>query len=127
MNWIDSVSTTLLNKDLDGLWTRQQAISDNLANFETPGYKAKSVSFENQLREQLSSQNGTAGETMRNIESVQPVRSVASDEQFRTDGNGVDLEKENLELIRTTMNYYYSLQEISDSFGRIQTAINGGK
>lgn len=125
MNWIDSVTTSLLNKDLDGLWTRQQAVSDNIANFETPGYKTKTVSFEDQLRAQIED-GSTAGGRMRGIESVQPETAVAEDEMFRADGNGVDLEQQNIEMARTQLNYYYSLTELSDAFSRLKTAIGGG-
>lgn len=124
MNWIDSVTTSLLNKDLDGLWERQHAVSDNIANFETPGYKAKSVSFEDQLRVKVN--GGTAGEQMNRIENVQPTTTEADKEKFRADGNAVDLEQQNVELYRTQMNYYYSLTEMSDAFSRLKTAIGGG-
>lgn len=124
MNWTDSVSMSLLNKDLDGLWARQQAISDNLANYETPGYKSKSVSFENQLQEQLSRQGETKSQRIGGINDVSPVTSVASDETYRADGNGVDLEKENLEMARTQLNYLFSLQMVSDEFSRLKTVIN---
>lgn len=125
MDWIDSVTTSLLSKDLDGLWARQQAVSDNIANFETPGYKTKSVSFEDQLRAQV--ENGkTAGGQVRGIESVQPETTEAGNEMFRADGNGVDLEQQNIEMARTQLNYYYSITELSDAFSRLKTAISGG-
>lgn len=127
MNWMDSVSMSLLSKDLDGLWTRQQAISDNLANYETPGYKSKSVSFEDQLKAQLAAQGETPSGRIGGIENVTPVTTEASDETYRADGNGVDLEKENLEMARTGLNYLYSLQAVSDEFSRLKTVINGGK
>lgn len=127
MNWMDSVSMSLLNKDLDGLWTRQQAISDNLANIETPGYKSKSVSFEDQLQQQLAEQGRTKLQQIGGIDGVSPVTTVASDETYRADGNGVDLEKENLEMARTELNYMYSLQMVSDEFSRLRTVIDGGK
>lgn len=125
MNWIDSVTTSLLNKDLDGLWTRQQAVTDNIANFETPGYKTKTVSFEDQLRDELAG-DATGSQTIQGIEGVQPVTNEAQDEMFRADGNGVDLEQQNIELARTQLNYNYSLAEISDAFSRLKTAIGSG-
>ncbi|MCI1965308.1 MAG: flagellar basal body rod protein FlgB [Oscillospiraceae bacterium] len=124
MNWIDSVTTSLLDKNLDGLWARQQAVTDNIANFETPGYKTKTVSFENQLRAQIA-QDGTTGEKIVGIEGVQPSVTEAKDEMFRADGNGVDLEQQNIELARTQLNYYYSISEIADAFARLKTAIKG--
>ncbi|MVB09730.1 Flagellar basal body rod protein FlgB [Caprobacter fermentans] len=125
MNWSDSVTTSLLKKDLDGLWARQQAVSDNIANFETPGYKTKSVSFEDQLQNEIAV-GGTSDDMVSGIDQVQPETTVAQDEMFRADGNGVDLEQQNVESLRTQMNYYYSLQTIGDVFSRLKTAIGGG-
>lgn len=127
MNWIDSVSTQLIGKDLDGLWARQQAISDNIANYETPGYKTKSVSFEDQLKAALDGTgSGTQGDLAGAIGSVQPVVTQANDETLRADGNAVDLEQQNIDLARTELNYSYSLQMMSDIFSRLKTAITGG-
>jgi flagellar basal-body rod protein FlgB len=122
MEWMDSVPMTLLQKDLDGLWTRQRAVTNNIANFETPGYKSKSVSFEDLLRAQVSDPSKTDEETVQGLENVQPVTEELQD-VYRADGNGVDLEKESLNLARTQLNYSYSLQELSDSFARLKTAI----
>lgn len=127
MNWLDSVSVNLLNKDLDGLWTRQQAISDNIANVETPGYKSKSVSFEDQLQQQLSDFAGTPRETVDRIKNTGTVTTTSTEESSRLDGNNVDVEKENTELARTQINYLYSLRELSDYFSRLKYAITDGK
>lgn len=125
MSWLDSVSINAMNKDLDGLWARQQAISNNLANVETPGYKAQTVSFEDQLQAQLSNKSATEKETANNIKNIQPVTTESTDETFRLDGNGVDLEAENVEMARTQYNYMYTLRAMTDSFSRLKTVING--
>jgi flagellar basal-body rod protein FlgB len=130
MNWLNSISSSLLNKSLDGLWARQRAISDNLANIETPGYKTKSVSFEDQLRAQMQqagSSGGTAEDQIGEIENVEPVTTEASDETFRADGNGVDLEQQNINMARTSLNYSTSLQLLNDDFSRLKTAITGNQ
>ncbi|HEX3018398.1 MAG TPA: flagellar basal body rod protein FlgB [Caproicibacter sp.] len=125
MNWLDSISSSLLNKSLDGLWTRQKAISDNIANFETPGYKTKSVSFEDQLLAQLQNAAGSQTGEIENIDQVTPDITEAQDETYRADGNGVDLEQQNIEMARTSLNYSYALQEMNDNFSRLKTAITG--
>lgn len=125
MNWLDTVSSSLLGKDLDGLWVRQQAISDNMANYETPGYKTKQVSFENQLLQQLSSSGKDAGSAAAAIDSVTPQVTEESDEAFRADGNGVDLEQQMIDMARTSTNYSYSLRQMTDYYSRLQTAITG--
>ena len=127
MNWLDSIPINLMNKDLDGLWTRQQAISDNIANVETPGYKSKYVSFEDQLKEQLSEDSGSRSDLIDQIKSTRPLTAVSDDESLRLDGNNVDVEQQNVEFARTQLNYMYSLRELSDYFSRLKYAITDGK
>lgn len=125
MNWLDSIPSALLQKDLDGLWARQQVISDNMANIETPGYKEKNVSFENQLENAVQGKEDTEADTIDRIGKVQPFTAENSDQTYRADGNGVDLEQQMIEMSRTSLNYSYSLQTMSDYFSRLKTAITG--
>jgi flagellar basal-body rod protein FlgB len=125
MNWLDSISSTLLQKDLDGLWCRQQVISDNMANFETPGYKQKTVSFESELRNAMEASKASMKDTMARVGSVQPVTAEDKSHTYRADGNGVDLEQQMTDMFRTTSNYSYSIQQMSDYFSRLRTAITG--
>ena len=55
-------SIALMQKSLDALWLRQQAISDNIANQDTPGYKNKTVTFEGLLQKILESTNSSSFE-----------------------------------------------------------------
>lgn len=127
MGWLDNVPISLLNKDLDGLWARQQVISDNIANVETPGFKSRSVSFENQLKELLADTSAGTRERAEKIRDAGIVTAESDDRVVRADGNSVDIEKENVELARTQLNYMYSLQEMSNYFARLRYAITGGK
>lgn len=45
--------TQMLEKSLDASSLRQQVIANNIANLNTPGYQAQSVTFESELREAL--------------------------------------------------------------------------
>ncbi len=126
MDWLDSnVPIALIGRDLDGLWARQQAISDNLANFETPGYQAKSVSFEEKLQDCLDDAGATRREKAETIEGVSPRVTVDSGRSERADGNSVDLEQQEIEMARTSLNYSCSLAALSDTFSRLRTAIAG--
>ncbi|WP_085833622.1 flagellar basal body rod protein FlgB [Clostridium merdae] len=126
MDWLNSVPITLLTKDLDGLWTRQQAISSNLTNWETPGYKSKEVSFEEELQKSLSSQQKRS-ERARAIENTQPQITVSQALSQRMDGNNVDVIQQNTELTRTQFNYMYSMRELSDYFSRLRYVITEGR
>ena len=53
MDILTSNSALLLEKSIGFLWTKQAAILDNIANAETPNYKAKVVTFEESLRNKL--------------------------------------------------------------------------
>lgn len=125
MDWFNSLSTGLLQKNLDGLWLRQQVISDNIANMETPGYKSKVVSFEDELKEALSASDARKAREI--LAGATPAVTETEDESLRLDGNNVDVEAENIDLARTQLNYYLSLRSLSDEFSRLGIAITGQK
>ena len=112
-----------MTKALDGLWTRQEAISDNIANFETPGYKRKVVSFEDQLISAIN-ENDTRKERVHDINNTRAITKEEINEQYRMDGNGVDLEEENVEMARTTYQYMYAQRVLGDHYARLRSAIN---
>ena len=125
MYWLDNVSSSLLHADMNGLWARQQAISDNMANFETPGYKQKDVSFAGQLRAEMANAGQLPTKTINRIENVSPLLTQEENEKYRADGNGVDLEQSMIDMFRTTTNYSYSIQMNDDYFNRLRAAITG--
>lgn len=127
MNWLDSLPVNLLSKDLDGLWTRQRAIADNMANVSTPDYKAKTVRFEDQLQSVLADTSETPDELTDRIKNTRASVTVTDGQTSRADGNNVDVEQQNIEMARTQLNYMYSLRELSDYFARLKYAITDGK
>ena len=60
MDFLTSNSQLLLEKSMEFLWTKQAAILDNIANAETPNYKAKVVTFEDSLRSRLEARLASA-------------------------------------------------------------------
>lgn len=126
MSLFDSPMLAALSKDLDGLWTRYRVIEENLANYETPNYKAKRVSFENQLKVAMENVK-TKSQAIQQIQEVAPQITEYPQETLRLDGNNVDIEKENLEMARTQFNYQYSLRMLTDEYARLRSAINEGR
>ncbi|MDL2252731.1 flagellar basal body protein [Ruminococcaceae bacterium OttesenSCG-928-I18] len=51
----DNYSTRAAEASLDSLWLKTKVISNNLANVDTPGFKASSVGFEQVLRNKSES------------------------------------------------------------------------
>mgnify|MGYP002412185369 FL=1 len=127
MDWLDSIPSAFLQKDLDGLWARQKVISDNMANIETPGYKEKNISFENQLKSKIDSIDGSGNvpDEINGIEDTKPLMTENARETYRADNSGVDLEQQMVSMARTSLNYSYSLQTMGDYFTRLKAAITG--
>src|SRR5512141_1243753 len=86
---------------LDGLSLRQQAISRNLANVDTPGYQAETINFEDTLK-QLVSQDGSLALEITNTSHMLPGShettgfSITHRQggSFRADQNNVDVDVE---------------------------------
>lgn len=100
----DSLSFKAMESSLDALWIKQNLIAHNLANLETPGYKAKTVRFENVLQE---AQQKNAGRYQ-----FKAVVSTDENTQVRPDGNNVDFDKENTELMNTYLQTVALYQKI---------------
>ncbi|WP_230974993.1 flagellar basal body rod protein FlgB [Aminipila luticellarii] len=128
MSWLDSNNNILLSqKSLDYLWEKQRIISENIANNETPGYKAKTISFEDELNANLdkfSNRKDTTKEDVRDAILDSKIRvDVSKEESNRLDGNNVNLDVEEVELNRAQLQYMYQVYQINDQFTRIRTAI----
>jgi len=127
----DSITTSLYQKALDGTWQRQKAISNNIANAETPGYKALKVSFEDTLKSEVQKiqANSTAGGA-KNLASMNDsdIRvDTMNTTSNRQDGNNVNLDAENVEMSKTGMQYYYLVRGLTDTYSRLKYAISEGK
>lgn len=127
MGWMDNVSMNLLEKSMDGLWDRQKAISDNIANYETPGYKKKYVSFEQELERALTDpDNKTKSDKVADIRDSKAFTGVVKDETMRNDGNNVDIEEENIELARAQLQFSLVTMRLNGKFSSLRYAISGG-
>ena len=112
----------VMEKSLDALWLKQNVISNNIANVDTPGYKSQEVKFENLLSEAVSNSGDIS-----NLEVPNAVIIKNEDTSVRVDGNNVDIDTENLELYRTQIQYEYMVQKLSDQYSNIKIAIMEGK
>jgi flagellar basal-body rod protein FlgB len=63
------------------------------------------------LNEQIENSSITIGES--------------NNQSLRLDGNNVDLEKENLELAKTQLQYMYTVTEMNSYFSKLESVISG--
>lgn len=128
MDILTSNSALLLEKSVGFLWTKQAAILDNIANAETPNYKAKVVTFEESIRrrlEQAAASPGSAEESVRDILEDPEVTVFEAQEQKRMDDNGVDTTEQMVELIRNAYQQQYVYQAINKHYSILRMAVRG--
>jgi flagellar basal-body rod protein FlgB len=114
---LQDVTISALHAALRGLSARQRAISDNIANLETPGFRAGRVDFESSLADALQS----GGDP---FSSVSPSITRSTDPTL-PNGNNVNLDDETLSGIDTNMRYQLVTTAVSDKFRILRTAIKG--
>lgn len=113
---------------LDGLSLRQQAISRNLANIDTPGYQAQTVNFEDTLKHALEN-NGTL--PMQVTDAAHLASSSDGDAlfstsirpggSFRADQNNVDVDVEMTDMSEAGIQYQAVSQAISQKLLLLKT------
>ena len=119
-------SMQLLNKGLDLSWQKQKLIQDNVANVSTPGYKAKYMSFEEEMKQSLKAhKNKSKSEFANAINNFDATISESQNESDRLDGNNVVIEAENVEMARTQLQYDFMVRQMSGQINMLRTVIDG--
>jgi flagellar basal-body rod protein FlgB len=103
----------VLHTALSGLAARQRASADNVANIQTPGFRATRVDFEASLRDALAG----GGEP-----DVTPT-ATASTAPARLDGNNVNLDEETLLDSETGLRYQLTVRALDDRFNLLRSAL----
>jgi flagellar basal-body rod protein FlgB len=106
--------------------TREQAISANMANADTPGYHTRDINFEGEFKKAMY---GDLGQSENGSEGVQlhPVVQEVSGLMERPDGNNVNLDREGILMSETQLQYQIGIQLVKHQFHQILSAINGGQ
>ena len=123
---IYGTSVSLDERTLDLLWERQNITMNNIANVDTPNYKARFITFENALARSIKA-NEVTSRPEPNIDKAIRHSNVAvhrtANETMRLDGNNVDMDQEQVQLAKTTYEYQYMVQSISNELSRLRSAV----
>jgi len=126
--FMDNTSSVMLERSMSAAWQRAQLISHNIANQDTPGFKAMRMDFEGQLRTAMERSGGqTRQERLEGLRSVEPRVFADRRTSIRADGNNVDSDVEHIELARVQLQYQALRDKINGHFNRMQSAITGGR
>jgi flagellar basal-body rod protein FlgB len=110
-------------KTLDAVALRQEAINNNLANLETPGYKRVDLapSFEQALE-----QASAAGDPQQLAALPTPTLAVdPTAKSVSKDGNTVQLEQELMRMNQNAMTHNLETQMVSNMLAKLRMAITG--
>ena len=117
----------VLNRAADAAWQRNEAISNNIANVDTPGYKRQDVAFESVLQQALGNNRyQSMDDKVANV-NLSRLRGRAyvdyANYSYRLDGNNVDIENENVMLAENQLKYQGLISSINQEFTNLQTVM----
>jgi flagellar basal-body rod protein FlgB len=128
-------TTDLLQKGLSASQLRQDTIANNIANIDTPGFKASHVEFESYMKDALENDsNSFSARTTRDkhisfgsgdAEDVEPTVVTDTSTSMRMDGNNVDIDAESADQAKNTIYYYSLASKLNGEIERLKLAIDG--
>lgn len=118
----------VLDKAADAANSRNEILSNNIANVDTPNYKRKDVAFENYLEQALIGPESLD-------ERIADVNAHLSDFggmtytdhstlSYRLDGNNVDMDTESAYLAENQIRYNALVEQIGQEFSRYKTVLS---
>ncbi|WP_109807751.1 flagellar basal body rod protein FlgB [Sphingosinithalassobacter portus] len=107
-------TTELIVKALDGLYARQTVTAQNIANANSPGYRAMRVSFEDSLK-------AAAASGRADLADVTPQMSLVPE------GEGLRLDLEIATASQTALRFGALLSVLEGRGGLMRTVIEGGR
>jgi len=120
-----------VKQSMDVSMMRHEAISNNIANVNTPNYKKQEVAFEDELAKALDSQSFKGRTTnVKHIPigassagRITPKLITVKDQSMRNDGNNVDIDEEMANLSKNTIQYRTLASVLDNELTRINLAI----
>jgi flagellar basal-body rod protein FlgB len=94
--------------------------ASNMANIDTPGYRALSMDFESEMREAM---NSIDGERPGKSVSVQLEDGLIA----RPDGNNVSMDREGLNLAEAQLRFKTGVALLREEYQRVLDAIHADK
>lgn len=114
----------VLDKAADAAWLRNDAISNNIANADTPNYKRQDVNFESQLAKALKcSRYQSMDAKVANVKTsrLNPITYTDyAGYSYRVDGNNVDPDTEGVYLAQNQVTYRGLVASMSQEFQNLQ-------
>lgn len=121
---------SVLSQALNLRTQRHQVLASNVANADTPNYKARDFSFESAMQnamtgrvEGVSLTRTAPGHIGGGAAGVEVILKYRSEHQSAVDGNTVDMDVERTQLAENAMQYQILTQLISEKFKGVRSAL----
>ncbi len=130
MEIADNPILKVLGRVLDVSSRRASIVAANVANVDTPGYKAKSFDFDAALAACEERQIGMAptrthpGHLAMSLTSTQVVEREDDSASERNDGNTVDIEREMADLLEAELMFAASSRLIAKKIEMLRASIS---
>lgn len=121
---IESNLLSFVEDQLTSVSKRQQVLSANIANVDTPGYRAQDVRFEEQLKSLTVI--GTSGRHITPGPVDQRFRMFEVGTEEKPNGNTVDLDRELTEVTKNGLQYVTLMQFLQNKFQLIRASVSDG-
>jgi flagellar basal-body rod protein FlgB len=113
---------------LNGLSQRQSVISNNIANVDTPGYRAQELDFESVMKRALKNAGSIqlAATNTAHLGTVSNAKSIYRAQErpggtARADGNNVDIDTELMDMSVTGIQFQAVSQELGKKLSLLKT------
>ena len=110
---------------------RSEVLAENIANADTPGYKARDIDFQQALSNARARQSGAIMRTHEQHFDIST--SLRHESKFRNpdqpdtgDGNSVDIHRERNAFMQNSLEYQASLGFLNSRISGLKKAITGG-
>jgi flagellar basal-body rod protein FlgB len=111
---IETIMSDQLARYLDAATTQAKLTAQNMANVDTPGYRAVGIDFEAEMRRMLD-----GGPTV-----AQPSQAIFEDGlPARPDGNNVSMDRESLNLSEAQLRYRTGITLLKQQYQMTMDAI----
>lgn len=130
MNFLKTDSMQKMQYALDGMMKRNEAIANNIANVNTPGYKREYVDFESVLQNKTEMVLDTV-KTHKNHMTLQSsdALQIQKEKEYHTrrDENNINIDRENTDVAINQIMYGAVTRQLSNQLNRIKTVIRDGR
>jgi flagellar basal-body rod protein FlgB len=122
----------IMSRAMDASSLRQKAISNNIANVDTPNYKPTQVSFENLLQQEINSKFSGSRTNSKHVVigkagQIPMPKSVQDDVLMKNSENGVDIDYEMTEMSKNALWYQSLTYGINEEFNLLKMSIRGSR